>query len=101
MKPQESDALLSRIWRDFSHTEAHSALLLTIDSLTREAELPLLHPATLARTRAYAAGQVAGLRRLLTSMSAAITFDPATADYSNQGPEPDDLPGMSDDDITY
>jgi hypothetical protein len=78
-----SDALLSKIWKDFAHTEAYEAFSLAVSDLLEIHESGLLSAETAPTVRAYHAGAVAALRRLVVTSNAAITFDPDQADYSS------------------
>jgi hypothetical protein len=97
MTPGDSDAYLSNIWKQFRTTEAFEALMIMMLQANKEAEQALLDPNTEDRKRAHAAGQCASIKRLVTSIQAAISFDPTTAEYhqpedevgDNEEPPPD------------
>jgi len=94
--PQDADAYLAQVWKDFASTEAADALTGLIDKLAREADGLLLSPHTAPHARAHAAGAVAALRRLVISMNACATFDPSKAEYTepdfSSGPDADSTP---------
>jgi len=97
MQPQESDAYLSTLWRQFAGSEQHDALLLAIAEIVHHAEAGLFSPHTRDPARAHFAGQVAALRRLQITIQAAISFDPDRADYTPAEPVfSDEIPGDDD-----
>lgn len=83
--PKERDTLLANIWKTFISTQAYEALLLVLYDIQAEANARLLSPTASNIERTHAAGQSYVLQRFLSTLRAAISFDPEKADYN----EPD------------
>lgn len=100
MKPQEADAVLSDIWKTFRQSEAFDAVLLILNEAASAAENALLAPGTESHARAHAAGQMAMVKRIMTTISRAVDFDPLRAEYptddSNQESDDFDIPPDTD-----
>jgi len=82
MDPASSDKYLSEIWRRFAGTEEYEALHFVLAEVAEEANGLLLSPNTEDRARAYAAGQVTAVRRVLVTMQRNVAFRPEDAKYA-------------------
>jgi len=87
LPPDKADAVRARIWHDFQGTDAYMALLDVLHESLSSSESTLLAPDSPPHARTYSAGGAAAVRRILTTIGAALTFDPTTAVYTETDPD--------------
>lgn len=83
LPPDKADAVRARIWKEFHGTDAYMALLDLLHESLAASDAKLLAPDSSPHSRSYSAGGSAAVRRILTTIGAAISFDPADAVYAN------------------
>jgi len=83
MRPQESDAELARLWKEFSTTPYFEALLLEVDNIRERLLSQVVVPGITDTARCHAAGGLNAMQYLVQTIKAALHFNASEAVYSD------------------